>query len=401
MSIAEAPLDVRDTFFAHGDEADDALYPHLYHLSPRFFFQFLPRPAQPSPPEFLYLPMPKRDSEAAHQRMSLYGLMAQWNLAWESAQLRPQMFGHNLAEVAPNLRLREDANVFLLPDTSNKIDVLLPLYMLLPRNTLERFGLPPLRRPTWPSSFMLGEHDLFPQDVAQRVAAAFASLVWPFMVSGSPQSAFRRDDSLVMLSHNLDFWLPHVFSVVQDRLRGLDLVEFENKKEPQKLRRLRRDAPEGVWVDRCRQGGSVWLGRDDARQALVKVVEKADHDGQLSGIIDGIRSNRVEEDFSSRWSFAREDFERKLYDKRAKVKVRFVELERAECVVGPHSDITDNLLWQDFVALLDRKERQIVVCLTRGTTKLTEIATELGYANHSPVSKALVRIREKVRKLLM
>ena len=77
-----------------------------------------------------------------------------------------------------------------------------------------------------------------------------------------------------------------------------------------------------------------------------------------------------------------------------------MELERAEAVVGPYSDITDNLLWQDFMTLLDRKERQIVVCLTRGTTKLGDVAAELGYANHSPVSKALARIRQKARKLI-
>jgi hypothetical protein len=69
-------------------------------------------------------------------------------------------------------------------------------------------------------------------------------------------------------------------------------------------------------------------------------------------------------------------------------------------VVGPHSDITDNLLWRDFMAMLDPKERQIVVCLTRSTTKLAEVAAELGYANHSPVSKRLAVIREKARKLL-
>jgi hypothetical protein len=117
-------------------------------------------------------------------------------------------------------------------------------------------------------------------------------------------------------------------------------------------------------------------------------------------MIDAVRSNRVEEDFSSRWSYAREDFERKLYSKRSKVRVKFVEIECANSVVGPHSDITENLLWQDFMTLLEPKERRIVVCLTRGTTRLSEIASALGYANHSPVSKALAQVRRKARLLL-
>lgn len=37
---------------------------------------------------------------------------------------------------------------------------------------------------------------------------------------------------------------------------------------------------------------------------------KADADGRLRGILDAVRSNRVEDYFSDRWSYAREDFER-------------------------------------------------------------------------------------------
>ena len=60
---------------------------------------------------------------------------------------------------------------------------------------------------------------------------------------------------------------------------------------------------------------------------------------------------------------------------------------------GPESEIVGNMVTNDFLALLDVKERQIVVCLNSGITKLTEIAQILGYANHSPVSKKLTRIR--------
>lgn len=45
--------------------------------------------------------------------------------------------------------------------------------------------------------------------------------------------------------------------------------------------------------------------------------------------------------------------------------------------------------------MLDRKERQVVVLLRSGVTRVGEIASQLGYAYHSPVSKALARIRRK------
>ena len=47
------------------------------------------------------------------------------------------------------------------------------------------------------------------------------------------------------------------------------------------------------------------------------------------------------------------------------------------------------------MSLLDKKERRVTVCLRKGTVGAVDIAKELGYANHSPVSKALAKIRKK------
>ncbi|MFF5230279.1 hypothetical protein [Dactylosporangium sp. NPDC000521] len=123
-------------------------------------------------------------------------------------------------------------------------------------------------------------------------------------------------------------------------------------------------------------------------------MEQADAHGQLRGILDAVCSNRVEDDFSDRWSFAREDFERRLYRKRSKVKSRFVELTDTTPVAAPETEIDGQLVFADFLALLDPRGRQIVVLLNSGMTKLTDIADVLGYRNHSPVSKRLKRIRE-------
>lgn len=92
----------------------------------------------------------------------------------------------------------------------------------------------------------------------------------------------------------------------------------------------------------------------------------------------------ADDDFSDRWSYAREDFERKLYRKRSKVKVAFVELDETIPVHGPYSEAEENLVWEDFLALLDPKERRIVVCLRSGFSNLTDVARQLGYANHPP-----------------
>jgi hypothetical protein len=64
------------------------------------------------------------------------------------------------------------------------------------------------------------------------------------------------------------------------------------------------------------------------------------------------------------------------------------------------SEWTDELLWEDFFAVLDNKERSVVVCLRNSTSKIGEIGKELGYANHSPISKVLDRIRRKAAAYL-
>ena len=149
----------------------------------------------------------------------------------------------------------------------------------------------------------------------------------------------------------------------------------------------------GAQVGSPRKGGDFWRGEAEAKRARQALVGTADGTGRLRGILDAVRSNRLEDDFSDCWSFSREDFERKLHHKRAKVKVIFVELPDTVAVQGPESEIVGNMVTNDFLALLDVKERQIVMCLNSGITKLTEIAQILGYANHSPVSKKLTRIR--------
>ena len=127
-------------------------------------------------------------------------------------------------------------------------------------------------------------------------------------------------------------------------------------------------------------------------------IELADADGRLRGILDAVRSNRVEDDFSDRWSFAREDFERKLYRKRSKIKTTFVELTDTIPVQGPETEIVGQTVTADFMALLDERNREIVVLLNSGHTSLTEIADILGYANHSPISKRLNRIRRQAEQ---
>ncbi|MGH7381528.1 MAG: hypothetical protein ACREKR_04770 [Candidatus Methylomirabilales bacterium] len=202
------------------------------------------------------------------------------------------------------------------------------------------------------------------------------------------------------MAHSLDYWLPYADRVAQDRMRSLGRVKVESREQAALLKKARADAPPEFVPARPLFGGSVWEGEVEAWEATRELIETADRHGNLRAILDAIRSHQIEDDFSPRWSFAKEDFERKLYRKRAKVKVTFVELRDTIPVHGPDAEVEENLLWQDFLAILNLKERRIVVCLRSGVTKVAEIAALLGYANHSPVSKALRQIRQKAQSFL-
>ena len=149
-----------------------------------------------------------------------------------------------------------------------------------------------------------------------------------------------------------------------------------------------------------RMGGDLWRGQEEAAEIVALTVEHADRTGRLRGILDAVRSHRVVDDFSAKWSYAREDFERKLHHKRNKIAVKFVELPDTVPVQGPETEVEGRLVFADFMALLDEKEQQIVILLSSGYTKLTDIAAEMGYANHSPISKKLARIRRLAQSFL-
>jgi len=210
---------------------------------------------------------------------------------------------------------------------------------------------------------------------------------------GSPLRTFSGSDPIRLLAHNLDFWLPPVTAVIQDILRDLPVVDHGIEEVHPVL--TDGTVLKSAVVANPRMGSDLWRGEADAAEALRWTVDKADADGQLRGILEAVRSNRVEDDFSEHWSYAREDFERKLYHKRSKVKIRFVELTDTIPVQGPETEVEANLVFADFLALLDRQERQVVVLLQSGFTKVGDVASILGYRNHSPVSKRLARIRKK------
>lgn len=360
----------------------------MWNMSAGWMYTGMIRPEVPEPPEYAVVPMHWDGDEG----IKLHLAVSQWNMLWEAAQFRRRFFDEDeLPEEMARVADLGDVNVVFVPRSLSRYHEYAPLLHLLPRRVLERFGLPLVGRGQWPSSTVgeLIDHDL-PSDFEHRLARAWAWAVWPHLNSGSAMSAFSGDDPIRILAHNLDFWIPPVTAVIQDILRGLPEVDKGKKSGPVTL--IDGSVLPGATTGNPRMGGDVWRGEAEAAETLAWTVEEADASGHLREILEAVRSNRVQEDFSARWSNAREDFERKIYRKRNKIRVRFVELTETTPVQAPSSDILGDVVTNDFLALLDIKQRQIVILFASGFRQ-HEIAEKLGYANHSAISKHLARIR--------
>ena len=324
--------------------------------------------------------------------------VAKWNLLWESAQFRRRYFDEDeLPPEVAQIADQGDVSVTFIPRTATRYYEYAPLYHLLSRSQAERHGLPLIRAGIWPYTASIDQPDRYlPADFGARLGRAWASAVWRHLSPGSPLSAFSRSEPIRLLAHNLDFWIPSVTAAMEEILRGFPVVGEDASGEPVQL--IDGSILEGAIAASPRCGGTLWDGEAWAAEVVEEVVEAADAGGRLRAILDAVRSNRVEDDFSDRWSFAREDFERKLYRKRNKVRVRFVELTDTIPVQGPETEVEGNLVVGDFLALLDEREQQVVVLLRSGYTKLGEVASVLGYKNHSAVSKYLARVRRKAEE---
>jgi hypothetical protein len=398
-------IDFKEFALAAGEELRPVVYPRLGNISAGHLYTFVPRPPKLEPPEFVYVPGPYRQSLGDNYSTKALLTITKWNALWEAGQLRPEFLPND--KDFPNeliwVKKYKGSNLYLIPDGQNaKYDAYVPLYHLLPYSKLLGHKLPAFKAGLWPpwaaprpelSSFIT-------HDFSTRLSTAFASYIWPLIDSGSRINAFSKEYPIRLLAHNLNFWLPYATLALEKRLKVFGLVPFENSEQRKRLQTLKEKMPKGIYAGRPRRGGTIWAGEQEAWEVAKEIVEFADRQGKLRAIVDAVRSNHIEDDFSREWSYAKEDFERKIYHKRAKIKVTFVELRETIPVHGATSEVHENLLWEDFLALLSGKERHIVICLRNGITKVGDIAKSLGYANHSPISKALSKVRMKARAYL-
>ncbi len=394
--------------------ADPKKYPSLGVASPGLMYESLPLPVptNPAPLEVVFVQIPRASKASIDYRVGII----EWNVLWESAQLRGDMFEdwkQRHGNVPDWLARYGDRNIHFVPDIPrNPAQTFAPLYSMLPANVLQKVALPANGAGLWPLFLPHDSYGDMPRDADARFERALSLLLWPRLMGRKLRHSYSDSHPIRILTHSPTFWMPHALHVCFERAgwydpRGSDDWDESQRHNVHEVNTDPINIEAGVTYRPSRYGGPLWEGEDEAAEAADEVVERADSGGRLRALIDAVLSHRVHDDFSECWSREREDFDRAMHHKRAKVHVAFVELPEKEAIHSaftqfcdsPERDVIERLMFNDFLALLDERNRRIVVAMRRGVTTASEISRVLGYANHSPVTKRLRKIRTIARQV--
>jgi hypothetical protein len=144
------------------------------------------------------------------------------------------------------------------------------------------------------------------------------------------------------------FWMHRLYRVAIDVYESFPPTEYEED-HWESLEEIARYMNETIPEDerasyrltRPRMGGDLWNPEDpDDRAWITGLLIDGDTTVEsLEPVVEVLLGSATHEDFSTRYSWIKEDFERAFYSKRSKIKVRLHEFTD-ECPVyecnGPH-----------------------------------------------------------------
>ena len=378
-----------------------------------------PVPLDPSGPPAVVL---RREPRGQRARIDFLAGTADWNSAWETGHLRSDYMHATREQVPERAKLSEDweavceryfrQNVYLGVEWPKNPEITFePLYQLMPMALRRKHGLPILPGALWPISNIAAINIPNYKNAEARFSAALAEHLWPYLLGRrSNRRSFSINDPIRTIAHEPQFWMAPMVALVyrlwNDVLPHEDEFTVDELEKLANFNRMLENEGAPYREHPVHRTGLLWFGDDEAADVTQLLVEEADRAAGLRGIIDAVRRNRVQDDFSSYWTQERMDFERALHHRRAKVEVAFVEIpadsqiysaRMQDAGADPAGQVTTSVMYDGFLTLLDATNRRIVVLLRRGYGA-SEIAAKLNFANPSPVSKRLKAIRSLCRR---
>jgi hypothetical protein len=347
--------------------------------------------------------------EPTEGHLEFVGALFEWNSTQRGGFLRSGEALESLQKWVRFLEQRRNPNMIIVPQVGSTTALDHMLAGLLPDACLAKAGLTRIRTNLNLAFFASRTQQL---DYGARARAAFSEHVWSLLAPSARLDcqAFSANSPMRLLAGDTRFWAHRIYRLALDRQDTYCQPVDEDEESWEPVEDLTRKMLEGIPLeDRPRfsihrplYGTVLWDIEDEDERAEV-LAAAIDGDGvqeSLAPVIDLLHRHRSHEDFSTRHSWIKEDFERSFYSKRARLKVDLVETLDDLPVYDVNADSPyEHVLFRDLLAFLDLRERRLTLALRQGRTA-SEIAADEGLRGHAAVSRRIHALKRKIARLL-
>jgi hypothetical protein len=362
------------------------------------------------PLEIIFVQEPREPGPLAEDQFKFRYELYQWNQTYAAGLVRPGDVFEAVTARVRGIERRQNPNIIFAPVTPSGVSELhVMLASLLPDSILKSAGL---KRPRANISLTpTGRQDLS-SAYSASVERAFEDYIWSKIMprARNNRAFFSRTSPLRLLAGDTKFWMHRIYRIALERRESCFEPTRHEDEDWEPLDKLRNALRESLPTEdrahfdvrRPLMGGPIWMEDDaDEREAVIEdALSGAGIMDSLAPVIELVNSRRAHEDFSSRASWIKEDFERAFYSKRSRLKVELVEtVDDAPVWTTDECDGYGDVLYRDLLAALDLRERTLFLALRMGRT-VTEIAAREGLSGHAGVSRRIKALKAKIAGLL-
>lgn len=342
-----------------------------------------------------------------------------WNRRYEAGFLRDAETMARVEQWLPRIAQERNPNIALVPRVEGFSELHSMLVSVLPDGIAARHGLRKIRSefgltPAGLHLFDAAMSDEAYRDALRRYATAarkaFEEYIWTWMTGSkrAQRSHFHhKTSSLRLLAGDVTFWMTRLYGIARKRRATFGLVTHEDPRwEPLATltKRLHDELPPEdrtkYRLQRPRLGGELWNAEDERERASILDELVRGEEDSLAPVIQLLIEQPTHEDFSDRYSWIKEDFERSFYSKRAKVKITMIEtIDECPVWIDGESAANERLVLRDLFAAVNPKDRRILLALRQGRT-VAEIAADHNYKGHAHISRRVKEIQARVGPLL-
>lgn len=358
------------------------------------------------PIEFIFLPEPEVD------RPEFVGHQVRWNTWFRACTMRPGESLEFFQRLWPSIAKSGNPNKFIVPSIGEYTELHAMLASVVPSATLARYGIKEKRKANfWLHPLGFDDDEPSPRAYARAASRAFSAYLWPRLVrrSGLRMPDFSPRSSLRLLADDSRYWMNRLYRVAIARAEGFEEADQDDDRwRPIETfeKRARAALPDLDWslfeFRRPLKGGYLWWpdDQDECDAVIDEMLSGHAVMDSITPVVDALLSQGAHEDFAETYSWIKDSFERSFYHRRAKLKVSLVQTtDDAPCWDADEPSGYDAVLFRDVLAMLDLKDRHLVIGLRHGEN-LSSLARASGLRSHAGLARRLKALRARLKTVL-